>query len=406
VIRCRLTPLTRFILAAALLAAMPSDGQLPAAHNPPQPASAPGNPATAAKALTPAEFAARLSVFEQLAAACQAASGPDHCMASQIDPVLPIQLPSGARQVRFNWLRALFDEAAHPLKAEAKPETKPKQPASDSAEDSLPVDPLPPIGARLAAARARLAADRAQILSLTAQPSAPSASSSSSSSSSSSGSFSSPGSANSHRSLLAAILAGKDYNSIQPTRSLRDRVLEKIQQWILRFFGALSQAGRGKRWIGITVEAVFIVLLLTGLLWFLLRLERQGRLVNASFAPGLGTPSARDWQLWLDDARRAASHGAWRDAVHFLYWSSISRMESSGLWPADRARTPREYLALLAPSHTQRSALLALTRTFERTWYAGRPATESDFREAEQQATQLAARHSSLRQQPGEAGRS
>src|ERR1035441_9342535 len=72
------------------------------------------------------------------------------------------------------------------------------------------------------------------------------------------------------------------------------------------------------------------------------------RLVPESDGPAVGAASARDWQLWLADARRAAAAGQWREAIHFVYWAAISRLESKRLWPADRARTPREYLSLVA----------------------------------------------------------
>ena len=69
-----------------------------------------------------------------------------------------------------------------------------------------------------------------------------------------------------------------------------------------------------------------------------------------------------------------AAKGQWREAIHFLYWASIARLESRRLWPADRARTPREYLALLAGTDPRKTNLTALTRSFERTWYGGRAA--------------------------------
>jgi len=62
------------------------------------------------------------------------------------------------------------------------------------------------------------------------------------------------------------------------------------------------------------------------------------------------------------------------------------------LWPADRARTPREYLALVSPESAQRTGLANLTRSFERTWYGGRTAAEADFRNAEQFAAELGAK--------------
>lgn len=369
--------LCRLIFVCLLLAAI-----VPAhAQQPPLEINQPATPLSG-KLLTPAEYASRLDALQQLVANCRAAMTAEHCISSQVDPDFQLQLPSGNRQIRLTWLRSLLDEAAHPPKPDTKAAAKP--PATPGEEnDTLQLDQLPSLQNRLDAAQKRLAEERSQLLALTEHPAATTASA--------------PGShPDSHRAALTAILAGKDYHAIQPSRSLRDRILEKIQQWILRFFKAISDAGRGNRWIGISAEVAFIALLCLALLWFLIRLERQGRYVNASLASGLGTASARDWQLWLEDARQAAARGAWRDAVHFLYWSSISRLESSGLWPADRARTPREYLALLAPGNAQRPALLALTRTFERTWYAGRPATEADYRQAEQQAGQLGARRPDL----------
>ena len=79
----------------------------------------------------------------------------------------------------------------------------------------------------------------------------------------------------------------------------------------------------------------------------------------------------------------------WREAIHFLYWAAISRLESRRLWPADRARTPREYLALLAQEDPRRARLAALTGSFELVWYGGRAAAESDYRRAEEIAATL-----------------
>jgi hypothetical protein len=141
----------------------------------------------------------------------------------------------------------------------------------------------------------------------------------------------------------------------------------------------------------------FILASCVGLAWGLLQLERRWRirLVPESDGPAAGAASARDWQLWLADARRAAAAGEWREAIHFVYWAAISRLESrlgSGrLWPADRARTPREYLALVAADDPRRAGLATLTGSFERTWYGGRTAGESDYLQAEKLADGLIA---------------
>jgi uncharacterized protein DUF4129 len=137
----------------------------------------------------------------------------------------------------------------------------------------------------------------------------------------------------------------------------------------------------------------FILAICIGLVWGLMQLERRWRvrLVPDDHAPAPGAASARDWQLWLEDARRAAAAGLWREAIHFVYWASISRLESRRLWPADRARTPREYLALVAADDARKPGLTTLTGSFERVWYGGRPAGETDYRKAEEIASALIA---------------
>jgi hypothetical protein len=103
-------------------------------------------------------------------------------------------------------------------------------------------------------------------------------------------------------------------------------------------------------------------------------------------------PSARDWRLWLEDARTAANAGQWRDAVHLAYWAGISHLEESGAWVPDRARTPREYLRLLSRASTVRAVLGDLTGQFESIWYGGRGAAAEDFQQTLRFLEQLGCR--------------
>ena len=101
----------------------------------------------------------------------------------------------------------------------------------------------------------------------------------------------------------------------------------------------------------------------------------------------LGSLDPKDRKLLLWSV--AAARGDWREAIHFLYWAAISRLEARRMWPTDRARTPREYLALVAADDARKPGLGALTREFELTWYGGRPAGESEYRGAEALAVAL-----------------
>jgi hypothetical protein len=340
-------------------------------------ATSAANPATvdAVSTLSPAETRARLQLLEQLAARCRQFMTAAGCQSDQVGPDFQVAQPSGNRMVRLGWLRDLLKEAASPKPAPA--DTKRSRMAA--AQD----DAAPSLEQRLDDARKRLAEDAewAGLGGLDGQTGP-------------------EPSVQTRRATLAAILAAREYHAAVAKRSLGDRIREKIANWLNWIIGKLVAAGAKSKWIGTAAEIGFIVAICTALVWFLIRLERQSRFRPASISLGMGSgaASARDWQLWLEDARAAAARGAWRDAIHLLYWASISRLESSGLWPADRARTPREYLALVSPQSPQYVGLGALTRSFEGTWYAGRPATEDDFREAEELAAQLGAKAST---QPG-----
>jgi hypothetical protein len=325
-----------------------------------------------------ADFQARLHTLDQLVAQCQSAITSANCPASQVGPDIQIALPSGSRQVHFAWLRNLLDTAADsekksPDKAKAKP-AKAGEDSEDPDTTSPPEFQPPSLAEQLADARKRLAADAQLAATWTQTSSGPSKAAPSP-----------------QRQTLDRILAQKEYHPAVAGPSLLDRAFEKIGNWIDNILGKLEQAGFRSKWVGVTAEILFVLALTIALIWFLIRLERQGRMNATQFLPGSGgaAPSARDWQLWLEDARRAATQSAWRDAIHLLYWASISRLESLGLWPADRARTPREYLALLTQENAHHADLKTLTRSFERTWYAGRPAAEADFRQAAEVAAKL-----------------
>ncbi len=324
-------------------------------------------------AVSVAQFQARIQALDKLVAQCQSAITQENCPSSQVGPDVQLALPAGSRQIRFAWLRNLLDAAAESSKKSGKDSKTTRE--DDDADDATPAARPsgfhpPTLSQQLADARQRLAEES----KLAAQPTA-------------------PRSTTPLRQALDRILAQKEFHPAVAGPSLLERAFEKVGNWIDTIIGKLEQAGFKSKWVGRTAEILFVLALTIALVWFFIRLERQGRLSMAQIVAGAGGPaaSARDWQLWLEDARRAASQSAWRDAIHLLYWASISRLESHGFWPADRARTPREYLALLTQENAHHADLKALTRSFERTWYAGRPAAESDFRHAADVAAKLGA---------------
>jgi Domain of unknown function (DUF4129) len=344
-------------LAGACFAALPCGAVSPIAG------AAPAPPSGRWREASLDDYRQHLSGLILLVQACAAARDLKNCDPLLVGPDDRVPFGDGTsrRLVRYGWLRVLFSRAEEPDEAASAPKSE-----KGSAK---PVQPAPPTTTRLLQiAEMRLALDLAQAN----KPSAIAAS---------------------HleeRGTMRQVLAGRDFRDLQQPTA-RDSVLEKVGGWLNHLLQKATELRARSAWIGRVVVWAFIVAVCVALGMFLLQLERRWRvrLVPENRVPAPQAPSARDWQLWLEDARRAAAAGAWRDAIHFVYWSAISRLESRRLWPADRARTPREYLALLASSDPRRAGLADLTGNFERVWYGGRPAGESEYRRAEELAVSL-----------------
>jgi len=190
---------------------------------------------------------------------------------------------------------------------------------------------------------------------------------------------------------LKEILARREFNSVRGP-SAWDLLLGKIMRWLFnildKIFGrvaAPAQAGQLLVWIAIAVAAAVLAV------WLKRRLRTSAQDVRREplrFAP----PSSKSSRKWLAEARAAALEGRWRDAIHLAYWAGIARLEESGAWVPDRARTPREYLRLLPDRNQHRPALAELTQKFEIIWYGDRQASSTDFQHVVAQLERLQCR--------------
>ncbi len=282
-----------------------------------------------------------------------------------LDDRLPLGSTGERRLVRYGWLRVLFSRAEESDEAQQAPKPgKRVQTSEDRAR------PRPRTTSQLLQdAETRLQSDLAQA----GVPSTPS------------------GHAAEH-STMQKVLAEREFRGLkQPDE--RDSFMERVNRWLNHLFEGVDKLRARSAWIGRALIWGFLLAVGVGLTWALLQLERRWRirLLPDTNGPAPDAASARDWQLWMADAREAARLGLWREGIHFLYWAVISRLESKRLWPADRARTPREYLALLSPDDGRKPGLGILTQTFERTWYGGRNAGQSDYRRTEELAGRLIA---------------
>ncbi len=369
------------VLAASVAAAFAASPKLSATQLPTIPAPQTGGRWREASL---DDYRKHLMALTTLVEACAKARDLKNC-----DPLLVGQddrIPlgngrnAGRRLVRYGWLRVLFSKAEEPDQPVAAVKPSSSDPASAQ-------PPQPTTSQLLQDAEKRLASDLAQT---DARPVA----------------------APLHsdiRSTMEQVLAGKDFSNLKQP-SVQDSIMEKVNNWLNRLFESAARFRARSAWVGRLLVWGFILAVCVALVWALLQLERRWRvrLVPDTQGPAAGAASARDWQLWLEDARRAAASGLWREAIHFVYWASISRLESRRLWPADRARTPREYLALVAPEDPRKAGLAQLTGSFELTWYGGRKAGENDYRQAEELAKELiagtAAGGSAKRQTAAEGG--
>jgi len=162
-----------------------------------------------------------------------------------------------------------------------------------------------------------------------------------------------------------------------------DRAKMKLVEWVQRLFDGAVYVGTAAPWLGTLLEWAFFVGAGVGLLFFLLRNVARQRL---RVALGGERVQASAWESEADDwAKAAAEHaeaGAWREAVHCLYWAAIVLLESRRAWRHNPTRTPREYVRLLKPGSAQQQGLRKLTQIFERVWYGLRDVDEREYAEA------------------------
>jgi hypothetical protein len=305
------------------------------------------------------DYRKHLESLDRLVAACQKQRSAAICDPTQVGLDERLSWIAGGvqekREIRYGWLRLLLEKAAKHEESEADKKLKP--------ESGRPQ----PVEALLTQAREQLAEDWKQ--SCGSMPSRPNRAP--------------------ERKSLSAILAGREFQGVNEL-SFKERLLEELANWVNHLLARMAGYGSRSPWIAFALYGFLLAAICLGLAWALIRRERRSRIrpePEPSHAPG--TPSAREWQLWLADAHAMAAQELWREAIHDVYWASISRLESNRLWPAGRARTPREYLALLAGNDPRKAHLEPLTRRFERIWYGRREANHSDYLAALRLAAEL-----------------
>jgi hypothetical protein len=301
-------------------------------------------------------YRTHLAQFTQLVQQCKAA--PDTCKPEAVGADDVVTARGETRRVDYGWLRDTLKSAATPDAV-----------ASNKADDKKTRDDL------LDAAVLRLKDDTADASAFQEHREDPLRATTIQA-----------------KPALHAVLAGREFHDLtQP--SLWDKVWQHFFAWLDKQLSALSGAGRSSKILVRVLTYGCILIGLTLLAWWYVRQVRLQRimLTTGGRDPSASSASALDWQKWMQQAQALAAEADWRGAVHLVYWAAISRLEALGNWPADRARTPREYLQLLPTTHRKRPDLMSLTRTFERTWYGRMPARQDDFEQAQSLLAKLVA---------------
>jgi Domain of unknown function (DUF4129) len=290
------------------------------------------------------QYTQKLDRLRTVAEACAQNPAPATCDPSLVGPDVLVSIPAGKRTVSFEWLRDA-------LRLAASAETsKNKQTAEKEASRALNDG-------------------RSRLAEMIQEPATPSVS------------VFVPGNVSNIRRTLDGILESGDYPPAKaPT--LLERIWGDFVRWLLNSIVKAMPSGSSRS--AIYLLELTVIAIPCGLLiwWFIRRLQVQRLGLSGDNAPHPSAPSAQGWQEWLEQGQSLSREARWREAIHHVYWAAISCLESRSLWPADRTRTPREYLGLLSGNPETRADLSSLTRSFEHTWYGGLQAGEKDFAEA------------------------
>lgn len=284
---------------------------------------------------TPAQLRSHLEKLKTLVAACEQKPTAAMCNEADVGPDDMVALPDGARLVRYDWLRATLLAAGKAKK------------------------PLPDLGA----ANERLNRELKELTD-SGQPEVPKAELSS------------------DRKKLNAILTDGDF---PPPRneSVWARMWYAFLIWLNAMLDQVGGNGTHTNWAAITLTAAAILAACGGLVWWFRRVTRSHYVLpDAMMRRGVHEDRLADWREWLSEAQALAAEGRWQESIHRLYWAAVAQLEQQGMWRHDAARTPREYLRLLAAESSMRGDLARLTRSLEVFWYAGRQARQEDYDEA------------------------
>ena len=192
------------------------------------------------------------------------------------------------------------------------------------------------------------------------------------------------------QSAARNLLASAEFQRPQPT--WWDRLKQKISDFLVRFFLGVDRVTTQSPWLGRALEWLLFGAAAVGVLvWVLRTVQRQRLRVALGGEAAKATTRNLETENWQQLADREASRGAWREAIHALYWAAIVHLEQRRAWRRNESRTPREYVRLLKPGSDEQRELRTLTNSLEQSWYGQREPNEVEFGTARESFDRLMA---------------
>ena len=292
-----------------------------------------------------ADYPARLRGLQAVLDACARTMSGAACDWQLVGPDAAVRSASGIRTVQFAWLRSALRNASQAGSAPASP----KDPGAKQRTLEAAQGRLRDAGLRLDQELAQQHETVKGKRDVTPERAA----------------------------LKKILLSGGYAEEVPPT--LWERLRDAFLRWLNRRLNAISGSQASQFIVNLLLVSLIVVVCGGMIWWFARKVQSQRLMLTPPATPDPSAPSSLDWQQWLEEGKSFAKERQWREAIHRVYWSAISRLESRGFWPADRARTPREYLTLLGTHPDTLDDLRPLTGSFERTWYGDQAAGQPEF---------------------------
>jgi hypothetical protein len=178
------------------------------------------------------------------------------------------------------------------------------------------------------------------------------------------------------RASLASVLAQRSFAPVRGTswqRTLRQRIRDWLADLAVRAVGRAI----GARQVGMVLAWSASMAAIAVLLVWLARIVARQRMERPIGVGPVGHVATPGHVLGMQAAELIRA-GHIRDGARLAYRAALHRLAEEGALDLDAARTPRENLRRLAPSHRRAAPLTAMTAAFERIWYGSRQTDEGE----------------------------